>query len=193
MSANHDAHEDRAHAGYSATAISLHWLVVLLIFSTWPLGLYMVDLPLSPQKLKFFSWHKWIGVTIFLCAVARLFWRLTHPVPAPPGTSPRWERRAAAVSHALLYGLILVIPISGWLYSSATGVPVVYLGLLQLPDLVDKDKELAALLKFTHAFLNATLFALVCMHVAAALKHHFLDRDEVLSRMLPFVKRRGKP
>jgi cytochrome b561 len=96
-----------------------------------------------------------------------------------------WQLRAAAVSHALLYGLLLVIPISGWLHSSATGVQVVYLGLVPLPDLVARDRELGKVLQTVHETLNFTLLAVVCLHVAAALKHHFVDRDTVLTRMLP--------
>jgi len=101
---------------------------------------------------------------------------------------PAWQRRAAAASHALLYVLLFVIPLSGWLYSSATGVQVVYLGIVPLPDLVGKDRALAGLLRVVHVSLNALLFATVCLHVAAAIRHHFVDRDAVLARMLPLVK-----
>lgn len=174
---------------YSAVAIGLHWLVFALILANWLLGPYMVGLPLSPPKLKYFSWHKWIGVTVFLFAVFRVAWRLSHPPPPLPASVPAWQCRAAHVSHLLLYLLIFVIPISGWLYSSASGVPTVYLGWIQLPDLVGRDKALAAQLKGVHVALNMLLFAVVCVHAAAALKHHFLDRNDVLARMLPFVKR----
>jgi len=177
---------------YTTTAIGLHWIVVALIGAAWALGLTMVDLPLSPQKLKVYSWHKWIGVTIFLVALARLAWRAVHPAPAMPPSMPAWQIRAAAASHALLYALILAIPLSGWLFSSASGVPVVYLGLVQLPDLVGRDKALAGLLKQVHVVLNWTLFVTACIHVAAALKHHFVDRDDVLARILPFVSPRRK-
>jgi cytochrome b561 len=172
---------------YTRTAISLHWLVFILIACSFPLAVYMVDLPLSPQKLKYVSWHKWFGVTIFLLAIARLTWRLRNPAP-PPVPMPAWQRRAASVTHVLLYLLIVVIPLSGWLYSSATGVPTVYLGLVQLPDLVGRDKPLADLLKMIHTALNYTMLVLVAVHVTAALKHHFADRDDVLMRMLPFIK-----
>jgi len=175
---------------YSATAIALHWLVALMILCSATLGLYMVDLQLSPTKLKLYSWHKWLGVTIFLMAAGRLFWRLTHPAPALPATVPIWQRRAAALSHALLYALLFVIPLSGWLMSSALGVQVVYFGVLPLPDLVEKDQALGEQLKLAHLALNLTLLGLVVLHVAAALKHHFLDRDEILHRMLPAVRRR---
>lgn len=177
---------------YGTTAIALHWLIFTLIACGFALGLYMVDLPLSPQKLKYFSWHKWIGVTVFVLAVARLAWRLTHPAPALPATMPMWQQHAAAANLVLLYVLILAIPLIGWLYSSATGVPTVYLRLVQLPDLLAKDEALAELLRFVHVILNYTMLLLVIIHAAAALKHHFVDRDDVLLRMLPFVKlRRG--
>lgn len=175
---------------YSAPAIGLHWIVVVLVAAAWALGLTMVDLPLSPQKLKLYSWHKWTGVTIFLLALARLAWRAAHRPPALPVSMPAWQSRAAAASHALLYVLLLAIPLSGWLFSSASGVPVVYLGLVQLPDLVGRDKALAELLKQFHVALNLTLFVTVCIHVGAALKHHFVDRDDVLARMLPFLSLR---
>jgi cytochrome b561 len=170
---------------YTRTAIALHWLTLALIACGFALAVYMVDLPLSPQKLKFFSWHKWIGVTVFLLALARLAWRLRHAAPAPPAVMPLWQQRAAAAMHALLYGLVIVIPLTGWLYSSAAGMPTVYLGLLQLPDLLATDKALAAQLKLVHVALDYTLLTLVVIHAAAALKHHVVDRDDVLRRMLP--------
>jgi len=181
--------EDR-HA-YSALAIGLHWLVFALVVGNWLLGPYMADLPLSPQKLRYFSWHKWIGVTVFLLAVFRLAWRVSHRPPPLPVAMPHWQRHLARASHFALYLLILAIPLSGWLYSSATGVPTVYLGWVQLPDLVGRDKALAEFLKQAHIVLNTTLLAVVVIHVAAALKHHFVDHDEVLARMLPFMGRSG--
>ena len=179
---------------YTITAIVLHWLTFALIACGFSLALYMVDLPLSPSKLKYFSWHKWIGVTVFLLALARIAWRLTHRPPALPQDIPRWQQRAATANHVLLYALIVIIPISGWLYSSAAGVPTVYFGVLPLPDLVTRDKALAAQLKWAHITLNYTLLAVVFAHVAAAIKHHFVERDDVLRRMLPCVKSRpGNP
>lgn len=179
---------------YTSTAITLHWLTFALIAGGFSLALYMVDLPLSPLKLKYFAWHKWIGVTVFLLVLTRIAWRLTHRPPALPPDVPLWQRRAAGATHILLYALIVIIPISGWLYSSASGVPTVYFGVLPLPDLVTKDKALAAQLKSVHVTLNYTLLAVVIAHVAAAIKHHFFERDDVLRRMLPCVKcRPGNP
>ncbi len=172
---------------YTRTAILLHWLGALLIASNFVLGLSMVDLPFGAQKFRWYGWHKWTGITVFLVALARLLWRTAYPVP-PPVAMPEWQRTAARVTHALLYVLMLAIPLSGWLYSSATGVSVVYLGLVPLPDLVPKDKALAAVLKAVHVTLNFTLLALVFLHAGAAFKHHFVDRDGVLARMVPFLR-----
>jgi len=175
---------------YTNTAIAFHWLIVLAIIAAASFGLYMTGLSLSPQKLKLYSWHKWIGVTIFLLALARVLWRLTHPAPPLPPAMPRWQRIAALFSHLLLYTLVLLIPVSGWLMSSALGVKTVYLGLIPLPDLLAKNKALGEALKQVHIALNWTLALIVLFHAAAALRHHFLDRDDVLHRMLPLVRPR---
>jgi cytochrome b561 len=171
---------------YTRTAIALHWLAGILILCGFALGLWMVDLPIAPRTLRLYGYHKWIGITVFLLALIRLAWRAASPAPVPL-PMPEWQQRAAAVAHHLLYALMLAIPLSGWLYSSATGVQVVYLGLFPLPDLVPKDKALASVLKALHATLNFTLLALIILHAGAALKHHFVDRDGVLVRMLPFL------
>ena len=169
---------------YHPIAMSLHWLIAILIAAGFGLGTFMVDLPFSPNKLKYFSWHKWLGVTVFLLAVARVAWRFGHPPPAD-GPGPAWQYRVAHITHWTLYVLIIVTPISGWIYSSSTGFQTVYLGLVPLPDLLAKDPTLKVPLKLLHLSLNYTMAALVAMHVLAALKHHLIDRDSVLLRMLP--------
>ena len=172
---------------YSLTAIALHWLMALLLICGFGLGLYMVELRFSPQKLSFYSYHKWIGVTVFTLAWVRLGWRITHPPPPHPATVALWQQAASNAVHALLYLLLFVIPLSGWLFSSASGVPTVPFGIaaLQLPDLVSRERELARDLKFVHLALNYSLAALVALHVAAAIKHQFIDRDGIMRRMLP--------
>jgi cytochrome b561 len=175
---------------YSGVAIALHWLVALLIFGSFVVGMYMVQLQLSPWKLKVYSWHKWTGVTILILVAVRLAWRLTHRPPALPEATPVWQRHAAAVAHAMLYLLMLAVPISGWVMSSAGGFPVVYFGVLQLPDLVEKDKEFFELMKSVHYALNKALLALVVLHIAAAVKHHYVDRDDALARMVPHLEPR---
>lgn len=173
---------------YSLTAIALHWLIALLMLCGFCLGLYMTGLKFSPQKLVLYSYHKWIGVTVFTLAVLRLLWRLTHAAPALPARMPAWQRHGAGATHALLYLLMLAIPLSGWLYSSSTGVPTVPFGVaaLQLPDLLARNKETADSLHFVHVSLNYSLALLVALHVAAAFKHQWLERDHLLDRMNPF-------
>ena len=170
---------------YTRTAKGLHWLIALLILGLLGLGFYMHDLPLSPQKLQLYSWHKWAGVTVFLLVIVRLAWCVTHQPPPLPAGMPRWQQWAAQATHLLLYVLMLAIPLSGWLMSSAKGFQTVWFGVLLLPDLLAKDKALGDLLATLHMSLNLLLVALLGAHVGASLKHHFIDRDDVLLRMLP--------
>ncbi|MGQ9687042.1 MAG: cytochrome b [Thiobacillaceae bacterium] len=172
---------------YTRTAIALHWLIALLILAALPLGLTMTGMDLSPQKLKFYAWHKWLGVTVFGLAVLRLLWRVTHPAPPWPQTMPAWQRRAAQGLHWALYVLMLAIPLAGWLMSSAKGFQTVYLGVLPIPDVLSKDEALGEILARVHASLAYALIALIVVHVAAALKHHFIDGDDILRRMLPRI------
>jgi cytochrome b561 len=174
---------------YSRTAIAFHWLIALLIVCGFALGWVMTDIPgFTPTKLRYFSWHKWIGVTVFGLAVLRILWRATHTAPPLPRGMSAWQRVAAQLVHVLLYVLMVAIPASGYLYSSASNIPVVYLGLVRLPMLISPDPHLKAVLKVVHVMLNYGLLALVALHVAAAIKHQWVDRDGLLSRMIPFIK-----
>jgi cytochrome b561 len=168
---------------YSTPAIVLHWLVAMLIFVAFPLGVYMHELPLSPGKLKLYSYHKWIGITLLMLVALRVTWRLTHTPPPLPADMAAWQRRASQAVHGLLYLLMIAIPLSGWLMSSAKGFQTVWFGVLPLPDLVEKNRELGDLLAGVHQALNFTLLALVIMHVGAALQHHFIERRPFLQRM----------
>jgi cytochrome b561 len=174
---------------YTRTAVTLHWLIALLILAAFPLGLYMHDLPLSPFKLRIYSYHKWIGITVLLLAIVRVTWRTTHRPPAMPATMKNWEKFAAESVHYLLYALIFAVPFSGWLMSSAMGFQTVWFGVLPLPDLVGKNKELADVLHEVHESLNYLMLGLVLAHMGAALKHHFIERDVVLIRMVPFLRK----
>jgi cytochrome b561 len=174
---------------YTSTAIHLHWLIALLVIGLFGVGLYMTGLKLSPQKLQIYSWHKWAGVTVFLLALIRLGWRIGHKPPPDPTGIPRWQKIAAHGVHHLLYLLLIAIPLSGWLMSSAKGFQTVWFGVLPLPDLLTKDKALGEQLQLLHQALNYSLAGLVLAHAGAALKHHFVDRDGVLARMLPFLEK----
>jgi cytochrome b561 len=168
---------------YTAPAVVLHWLITALIFVAFPLGVYMSDLPLSPTRLQLYSYHKWIGISVLLLVGLRIVWRLTHRPPALPDDLPRWQRAASHAVHGLLYLLILAVPMTGWLMSSAKGFQTVWFGVLPLPDLVEKNRELGQALGSAHEFLNYLLLALVILHVVAALKHHFHERRPFLQRM----------
>lgn len=172
---------------YHGIAIALHWLIALLLICGFALGLYMVYLPFSPQKLTFYSYHKWIGVSIFTFALLRVLWRLTHQPPPLPVSVPRWQVAASNATHWLLYVFLLAAPLSGWLYSSAAGVPTVPFGIaaLQLPDLIEKNRELAGTLKFVHLSITYSFAGLVALHVAAVFRHLLIDRDGIMRRMLP--------
>ena len=171
---------------YTNVAIFFHWLIALMIIGSFTMGLVMTDMPgLTPTKLKYYSWHKWAGVTILGLDTLRLLWRLTHPAPAYPASMPGWQKSAANALHGLLYLLMFAVPVSGYFYTLAAGFPVVYFGLFELPVLIAKNEELKPVLKGLHFWLNMSLAACVAMHVAAALKHHFIDRDGVIKRMMP--------
>jgi len=172
-------------ARYTPTAIGLHWLMALLLAGLFCVGLYMHDLPLTPWKLRIFSWHKWAGVSAFLLLLLRLLWRATHRPPQLPATMSVAMQRAAHAGHLLIYLLMVAIPLTGWLMSSAKGFQTVYFGVLPIPDLLGKDKELGETLEQVHLSLNLVLAAVVAGHAAAALKHHFIDKDGVLRGMLP--------
>jgi cytochrome b561 len=171
---------------YTRPAMVLHWLIALLIIAAFTMGLVMVDIPgFTPTKLKYYSWHKWMGVTVLALAALRLLWRhANRPPPHPAGMAP-WQAKAADFTHILLYVLMFAVPLSGYLYTTAAGVPVVYLGVWQIPAAFDADPAWKEALKPVHYWLNMLLAALVAVHVGAALKHHFVDRDDVLKRMLP--------
>lgn len=168
---------------YTRTAVSLHWLVAGFILAALFMGWTMTSMEFSPGKLKLVNYHKWVGVTVLALVLLRISWRLTHR-PPPLEAMPRWQQFAAHAGHGLLYLLMVAVPLSGWAYSNASGYPIVYLGKLPLPDLVTKDKVLAAQLVEVHGALAITLAATVALHVLAALQHHFLHKDGTLRRML---------
>jgi len=184
---------------YSNVAIALHWLMALGFLALIVIGLSMTHLGLAPMtKFKLYQLHKSIGVTIMLLALCRIAWRLTHRPPALPDMPPL-ERFAAEAAHVLLYVLMLALPLTGWALVSASpfNLPTVLFGVIpwpHLPFLADlEDKASAeAILKFIHDKLAWAVIALIAVHAGAALRHHIILRDDVLARMLPFVKAPAK-
>jgi cytochrome b561 len=173
----------RIASHYTRTAVALHWLIAGLVLAALFMGWTMTSMEISPGKLKLVNYHKWTGVTVLALALLRIGWRLSHQ-PPPLEVMPRWQQVAAHTGHGLLYLLMLAVPLSGWAYSNAAGYPIVYLGKLPLPDLVDKDKVLAAQLVKVHAALAITFAVTVLLHLLAALQHQFIHRDRTLRRML---------
>jgi cytochrome b561 len=183
MNTRSDAHR------YHGLSILLHWVLALALLVIFSVGVYMADLPFSPQRLKLFNWHKWAGVSFLALSVLRLLWRVIQKPPELPDTvarnMPGWQMRAFHATHIALYALFFVVPLIGWAYSSAAGFPIVLFGVLPLPDLLSADKALAELIKPLHAVAAFTLGGLVVLHVAAALKHQWVDRDGLLLRIMP--------
>jgi cytochrome b561 len=170
---------------YPTASIILHWFIAILIIAAFILGSYMTDLRISPTKLKLYSWHKWLGVTILGFVAIRLLVRLFKGAPSYPDSMQRWEKQAANGAHIGLYLLMFAVPLSGYLYSYAAGFPVVYLGLFELPALIDPNPDWKDRLKDVHEILTKCMLALVLLHFAAAMKHQLINKDGILQRMLP--------
>jgi cytochrome b561 len=178
---------------YTLVAIILHWVMALGIAALTVMGLAMTHLKLEPMRLfQLYQLHKSIGITVFLAAFLSLAWRLSHYPPDLPEAMPAVEKAAAAGGHLLLYALLFALPVTGWALVSVSvlEIPTVLYGILPWPDLpllptLDDNAPVEALLKLAHAYGAYALIALVAVHTAAALRHHFIIRDDVLRRMLP--------
>jgi cytochrome b561 len=169
---------------WGAVARGLHWLIAVLVIAQFVIGSVAEEMKLTPAKLDLFVWHKSIGVTVLALAVLRLLWRLANPPPAMPAGTPRWEHRLAALGHWALYALIFVVPISGWLVSDASRVPFKAYYVVPMPDIIETSRSLQEAAEEVHEVLTMTLLVVVIVHIAAALRHHFLLHDDVLRRML---------
>lgn len=170
---------------WGALSQFLHWLMAALIGVQIGLGLAGANLPLGMSKLATLARHKSLGLTILALALIRLAWRALNPTPALPGALQAYERRLALATHVALYALLIALPVTGWIMSSARGFPVSWFNLVQLPNLVTPDPALYHAMVLTHIVLASTLGLILILHIAAAIRHHFVLHDEVLRRMLP--------
>ena len=177
-------HADR----WGGVSITLHWLTALMILGLVVVGFLMQELGNSPTKIQVYGLHKSIGLTVLALTVLRLLWRLFTGVPEPVPGMPRWQRWASNASHGALYLILLAMPLSGWLYNSASGFPLKWFGLFALPKLSGYDADVKAFALGAHETLFLALAAIVTVHALAALKHHHFDRDRTLVRMLPLLK-----
>ena len=170
---------------YGAVAQLLHWTVVALVITQFVLGFTAADMPISLQRLVLLARHKSFGMTILALVLLRLLWRWLSPPPALPQGMPSMQKLAAHGSHALLYLLLVAMPIVGWITSSASHLTVSWFGLFAFPNLVGPDPGLAKLAKATHEAMAWALLVIASLHALAALWHHFVQKDNVLRRMLP--------
>lgn len=169
---------------WGEVARGFHWLIAALILVQFVIGGVAEDMKLTPAKLDLFVWHKSIGVTVLVLALLRLAWRLGNPPPAMPAGTPAWECRLASIAHWVLYALIFAVPVSGWWVSDASRVPFKAFFFLPMPDFIATDRALQETAAEVHEVLTMGLLVVVIAHIAAALRHHFLLRDDVLRRML---------
>jgi cytochrome b561 len=173
---------------WGVVSITLHWLTALMILGLVGVGFLMQELATSPTKIQIYGLHKSIGLTVLALTVMRLLWRLFAGVPQPVPGTPRWQLWASNATHGALYLVLLAMPLSGWLYNSASGFPLKWFGLFKLPKLSGYDADLKAFALGAHETLFLVLAAIVTVHALAALKHHYFDRDRTLVRMLPLLK-----
>lgn len=177
-------------------SIGIHWLTVAMVLGLVVVGFLMQELPNSATKSELYSLHKTFGLTVLGLTVLRLLWRLFAGAPAPVPGTPRWQSAIASAAHGALYLILLAMPLSGWLFHSASGFPprnLSWFGLFKLPSLSDRDPALRDFALAAHEWLFIALAVIVTAHALAALKHHYLDRDRTLARMLPLAKPAPKP
>jgi cytochrome b561 len=172
---------------YGIAAIALHWVLAALITTLVVMGIYMVGLPdvgFSTTKIVLVLTHKEIGVVVLGLVAVRLAWREWNILPRLVETLPEWQKVTAIFVHLSFYALMLALPITGWLMSSAAGIPVSVLNLFTLPDYLPHDDFLFERLRLLHDWLGYAMAMLICLHAGAALGHHFLLRDQTLRKML---------
>lgn len=176
---------------WGSLSIGLHWLTFILILSLAMVGLIMTELANGPLKIQVYALHKSFGLTVLGLTIIRLVWRLLSITPEITANTPAWQNLIAKLTHGLLYLLLFAMPISGWLYNSAAGFPLKYFGLFKLPKLSGYDPELKQLAGDAHETFFYILALLMLMHAGAALKHHYLDKDNTLTRMLPWLMKKS--
>lgn len=179
-----------SQAYYSPVLILLHWVTALLVFALFALGLYMVGLTYyDPWYRTAPALHKGVGVAVFLLVLIRLGWRGKYGVPTIGNADPCWERKAARIAHGLLYALLVAVPISGYFISTADGRPLEVFGLFEVPALVSSIHNLEDIAGAVHRFLAWALTGLAFVHTLAALRHHFIMKDDTLRAMLGITTR----
>jgi cytochrome b561 len=170
---------------YGLVSQLFHWLVVALILVQYTWAWRIDNAEGFRLRLELVTQHKTIGMTILILVILRLVWRLFNRPPPLPDSMQAWERLAARAGHWLLYGLVLAMPLSGWLYSSAAGLGDYWWGSVSFPSLIGASESVEDRMALVHRALGISLAVVASIHVLAALRHHFFNKDDVLKRMLP--------
>ncbi len=173
------------HQQWTRLAVALHWLVAVLILFNIVLGVVAEEMAMSPAKLNVFIWHKSIGLSVLALVGLRLCWRYAHPPPEAPASLTTFERRASSSVHFALYGLIVAVPLTGWWLNSVANFPFRWFGLFEVPAIAAPSETQEEWAEAAHVWLAWGMAAIVAAHIGAALKHHLINRDEVLRRMWP--------
>lgn len=168
---------------YGSVAKSFHWIIAILIIGLLAVGMIMHEMDPSPLKFKIYGLHKATGITVLALAFLRLSWRMFTPRVEAMSSHEKWERVLAKVAHLLLCAAMFVMPLSGWVMSSAGGHPVMFFGLFEVPPIVGANKELGRLASEVHEISAYALIGLIALHILGAIKHHVLDEDSTLQRM----------
>ena len=175
---------------YSTVSLALHWVIAVAIL-TQVLLITAHENTEGPLSGQFVMLHKSVGITILVLTLARIGWRLAHPAIPLPAEMRRWEKWAARATHVLFYVVLIAMPMTGWLASSAAGREIALFGLFDWPLLpVSGGRETAGRLMEVHELVMKGFYLLIALHVLGALKHQFIDRDNVLHRMIPLIPRR---
>jgi len=188
---------------YTSVAVILHWLIavmiIVMIFAGWRTddmrqAMLAGDTSVDPMTVAMlFNWHKTTGLIILALSLFRLVWRLTHRQPALPEGMNSFERYAATATHWAFYALVIGMPLGGWVAASASSFPSFFFNVesLPIPQLIGDDEAVYAVVSQVHSKSAWAILVLLGLHIAAALKHHIIDRDDVLTRMVVFLKPRG--
>ena len=171
--------------GYGPTTKILHWLIVLLLAIQYAIGWAMPDIHRGTKPEGLIAWHLWVGALIILVVAVRVSWRLAHPVPLLEDGAPAWQNALARLTHGLLYLILVVLVALGWANASARGYAVSFFGMMPLPAIMPEGSRAGMAMGDVHSFIGWLLLALIALHVAAALYHRLIRRDQVWQRMLP--------
>jgi cytochrome b561 len=172
---------------FGAMTKTFHWVTALIVIGLVAVGFYMGDMPIGAAKIKTYNLHKSFGITVLMMTLCRILWNNIDKRPVLDDKIQFWEKPLLTPMHTLFYVLLIAMPLSGWLMSSTGGGPVAFFGLFTLPDLMAPDKAVSKIFRQAHEIIGITLAVMAGLHVAEAVKHHFIDKDPFLRRMLPVI------